>query len=57
MGNDKCNPVAVTRRIEAPASVIFRLLADPDRHPDFDGSEMLRTGASNEVIVGVGMCS
>jgi uncharacterized protein YndB with AHSA1/START domain len=54
MGNDKCKPVAVTRRIKAPAGVIFELLADPDRHPDFDGSEMLRTGASNEVIAGVG---
>ena len=54
MGNDKCKPVSVIRRIEAPASVIFKILANPDRHPDFDGSEMLRTGASNEVIVGVG---
>jgi uncharacterized protein YndB with AHSA1/START domain len=54
MGNDECKPVSVSRRIEAPASVIFKFLANPDRHPDFDGSEMLRTGASNEVIVGVG---
>lgn len=51
---DECNPVSVSRRIEAPAEVIFELLANPDRHPEFDGSEMLRTGASNEVIVGVG---
>ena len=54
MGNTDCKPVSVSRRIEAPASVIFKLLADPDRHPEFDGSEMLRTGASNEVITGVG---
>ena len=54
MGNDEGKAVSVSRRIEAPASVIFKFLADPDRHPDFDGSEMLRTGASNEVIVGVG---
>jgi uncharacterized protein YndB with AHSA1/START domain len=54
MGNDECKPVSVSRRIDAPASVIFKLLADPDRHPEFDGSGMLRTGASNEVIAGVG---
>jgi uncharacterized protein YndB with AHSA1/START domain len=53
MGNDECRPVSVSRRIEAPASDIFKLLADPDRHPEFDGSEMLRPGASNQVIVGV----
>jgi uncharacterized protein YndB with AHSA1/START domain len=54
MGNDECKPVSVSRRIEAPASVIFNLLADPDRHLEFDGSEMLRPGVSNEVIVRVG---
>jgi uncharacterized protein YndB with AHSA1/START domain len=54
VGNDECKPVSVSRRIEAPAADIFKLLADPDRHPEFDGSEMLRGGASNEVIVGVG---
>ena len=54
MGNDECKPVSVSRRIEAPASDIFTLLANPVRHPEFDGSGMLRPGASNEVIVGVG---
>ncbi len=54
MGNDECKPVSVSRRIEDPASVIFKLLADPDRHPEFDGSEMLRPGANNGVIAGVG---
>ena len=54
MGNDECKPVSVSRRIEAPAADIFELLADPDRHPEFDGSEMLRPGASNRVIVGIG---
>jgi uncharacterized protein YndB with AHSA1/START domain len=54
MGNDECKPVSVSRRIEAPAADIFKLLAEPDRHPDFDGSEMLRPGASNKVIVGIG---
>ena len=54
MGNDDCKPVLVSRRIEAPAADIFKLLADPERHPEFDGSKMLRPGASNKVIVGVG---
>jgi uncharacterized protein YndB with AHSA1/START domain len=54
MGNDECRPVLVSRRIEAPAADIFKLLADPERHPEFDGSEMLRPGANNRVIVGVG---
>jgi uncharacterized protein YndB with AHSA1/START domain len=54
MGNDEGKPVSVSRRIEAPASVVFELLANPNRHPEFDGSEMLRPGARNEVIMGVG---
>jgi uncharacterized protein YndB with AHSA1/START domain len=54
MGKDECKPVFVSRRIEAPAADIFKLLANPERHPEFDGSEMLRPGASNKVIVGVG---
>jgi|SRR5580658_2174417 uncharacterized protein YndB with AHSA1/START domain len=54
MAGDECRPVSVSRRIEAPAADIFQLLADPDRHPEFDGSEMLRPGASNPVIAGTG---
>jgi hypothetical protein len=54
MGNDDCEPVSVSRRIEAPAAEIFKLLADPDRHPEIDGSGMLRPGASNTVVAGVG---
>jgi uncharacterized protein YndB with AHSA1/START domain len=54
MRNDECKPVSVSRRIEAPADEIFKLLANPDSHPEFDGSGMLRTGASNNVIAGVG---
>jgi uncharacterized protein YndB with AHSA1/START domain len=54
MGNDECKPVSVSRRIAAPAADIFEVLADPNRHPEFDGSEMLRPGASNKIIVGIG---
>ena len=35
-------PIEVSRRIEAPAAPIFEVLANPQRHMDFDGSGMLR---------------
>jgi hypothetical protein len=54
MDNDERQTVSVSRRIEAPAGDIFALLADPGRHPTLDGSGMLRPGATNEVISGVG---
>jgi hypothetical protein len=47
-------PVAVSRRIGAPASVIFRILVDPGRHRDLDGSGMLRGVVSGATISGVG---
>lgn len=47
-------PVRVSRRIEAPASEIFRVLADPRRHLEIDGSQMLRGATSDAVISGVG---
>jgi hypothetical protein len=42
MTDDECQPVAVSRRICAPAHDIFQVLADPARHPELDGSESLR---------------
>jgi uncharacterized protein YndB with AHSA1/START domain len=54
MANDERMPVAVSRRIDASAHDIFQLLADPGRHPEFDGSGMVREGASNTVVSGVG---
>jgi uncharacterized protein YndB with AHSA1/START domain len=47
-------PVAVSRRIDAPAHDIFQVLANPGRHPEFDGSESLRGVGSTAVISGVG---
>jgi hypothetical protein len=47
-------PVTVSRRISAPASAIFQLLADPGRHRDLDGSGMLRGVVPGPVICGVG---
>jgi hypothetical protein len=47
-------PVEVSRRIEAPAAHIFEILANPQRHLDFDGSDMLRGAISNSLISEVG---
>jgi hypothetical protein len=47
-------PVAVSRRIASPAADIFRILADPRRHTDLDGSEMLRGAVSDAVVRAVG---
>ncbi len=47
-------PIAVSRRICAPAADIFELLADPKRHLDLDGSGMLRGAASEAVVSAVG---
>jgi len=54
MTEDQDQPVAVSRRICAPAHDIFQVLADPVRHQDFDGSQMLRGAGSAAVISGVG---
>jgi hypothetical protein len=54
MTDDEYQPVAVSRRICAPAHDIFQVLADPARHPEFDGSQSLRGAGSAAVISGVG---
>jgi hypothetical protein len=46
--------VEVTRRIEAPAARIFEILANPQRHMDIDGSDMLQGAVVNRPISGVG---
>jgi hypothetical protein len=46
--------VEVSRRIEAPAAVIFEILANPQRHIDFDGSDMIRGAVLNRPICDVG---
>jgi hypothetical protein len=47
-------PVAVSRRIPAPAGTIFGVLADPRRHVEMDGSGMVRGVVTEGVITGVG---
>ena len=51
---EESKPVEVSRRIEAPASSVFELLANPQRHIDFDGSAMLRGAVFDRPISGVG---
>lgn len=41
-------------RIEAPAEIIFAILANPQRHMDFDGSNMLRGALLDRSISAVG---
>jgi hypothetical protein len=53
MGDD-FTPVAVSRRIGAPATDIFAILTDPVRHLDLDGSEMVRGAVTTGRITGVG---
>jgi uncharacterized protein YndB with AHSA1/START domain len=54
MNDETCPTVEVSRRIEAPASEIFKILADPTMHLAIDGSEMLRGAATDEVVTDVG---
>jgi len=42
------------RRIEASADAIFKILANPQRHVDIDGSGMLRGAVGEGPISGVG---
>jgi hypothetical protein len=46
--------VKASRRINAPAAVIFGVLADPGRHGELDGSGMLRGAVTTTPISGVG---
>jgi hypothetical protein len=51
---DDSKRVEASRRIEATAAAIFKVLADPRRHVDFDGSGMLRGAADDRPVSGVG---
>jgi hypothetical protein len=54
MTDDEYQPVAVSRRICAPAHDIFQVLANPVQHLDLDGSGSLRGAVSATMISGVG---
>ena len=51
---DEIKPLEVSRRIKAPAALIFEILANPQRHMEFDGSDMLRGAVIDRPISGVG---
>ena len=51
---EESKPFEVSRRIEAPAAHIFKILANPQRHMDFDGSHMLRGAVVDRPISDVG---
>jgi hypothetical protein len=46
--------VTVTRRLAAPAHAIFRLVSDPARHVDIDGSGMLQAASDAAPLTAVG---
>jgi hypothetical protein len=46
--------VEVSRRINAPATAIFEILASPHRHKEFDGSNMLRDAVTVDPLSEVG---
>ena len=52
--SEDIRPIEVSRRIEAPADSIFEILANPQRHMDFDGSDMLRGAVLDRPISEVG---
>ena len=52
--SEEVKPIEVSRRIEAPAARIFKILANPQRHVDFDGSGMLRGAILDRPISDVG---
>ena len=54
MTDAQYQPVRVSRRIAAPADVIFQVLADPRRHVEFDGSDSLRGSVTTDVVSAVG---
>jgi hypothetical protein len=54
MNDEPCPLVAVTRRIEAPASEIFQILISPEMHTVIDGTGMLRGAGTQDLITAVG---
>ncbi len=51
---EKIKQIEESRRIEASTERIFAILANPQRHMDFDGSEMLRGAVLDRPISAVG---
>ena len=49
-----CQPVSVSRTIDAPAEKLFALLTHTTNHPIIDGSGMVREPLPDVVLCGVG---
>ncbi|BBB01255.1 hypothetical protein RVR_8568 [Actinacidiphila reveromycinica] len=47
-------PVTVSRVVPAPPAAVFRVLTDPTRHTDLDGSGMLRGAVTETPVSRVG---
>ncbi|MDR2280085.1 MAG: SRPBCC family protein [Gordonia sp. (in: high G+C Gram-positive bacteria)] len=54
MTNDSRRVISAQRTVTAPAEVIFELIADPTRQPEWDGNDNLRSAASGQRIHAVG---
>lgn len=52
--SEESKPIEVSRRIDTAAAPIFEILANPQRHMDFDGSGMLRGAVLDRPISDVG---
>lgn len=50
MTAEECKPVSVSRRISAPAEILFAVLADPARHRSIDGSGMVGQALTTSLI-------
>jgi uncharacterized protein YndB with AHSA1/START domain len=47
-------PVSVSKTIAAPPETVFGILADPSRHPEIDGSGMVRANTSGPAPLELG---
>ena len=46
--------VSATRHVDAPAGVVFELIADPSRQPEWDGNDNLAEAAPGQRVTAVG---
>jgi hypothetical protein len=53
-GSAAPGPVRVSRRVPASAAVLFRILSDPGRHTELDGTGMLRGAVTAGPVTAVG---
>ncbi len=46
--------IVVRRTVSAPAAEVFAVLADPARHPEIDGSQLVRAAVDSRPLSAVG---